>query len=153
AEDYDLWARLLQRTRGANLQQPLVLRRVHPHSVTATRLREQEHISTAIAARQIANLAPWLDLTPEEVGRLRQWTGAFPAALSAEDLPLCRKFLSILSAFESLNGLDPAIVERIRDCWHGRVRSAVASTAWARLNGAPAQPVAVACHSEEVQYG
>ncbi|MEP0843915.1 MAG: glycosyltransferase, partial [Phycisphaerae bacterium] len=56
AEDYDLWTRLLKHTRGANLQEPLVLHRLHQASISMKRQADQERLSTAIAAGQIAAL-------------------------------------------------------------------------------------------------
>lgn len=133
AQDYDLWTRLLHHTQGANLQEPLILYRVHETSITATRLKEQTEICTAISARQIAELAPSIPLTRDEVDRLRTWTAQFPKRLSPSDLPLCRKFLEILQAFETGPNLAPDVKQRIRECWRSRIRAAAGESAWAEM--------------------
>jgi hypothetical protein len=123
----------LRHTRGTNLQEPLIQYRVHETSITSTRLAEQTRISSAISARQIAELAPHLPLTTGEVDRLRCWTAEFPKRLAPADLPLCRKFLEILQTFEASEGVDVDVVNRIRKCWHDRVRDSVNEPAWLEL--------------------
>jgi hypothetical protein len=137
AQDYELWSRLLQRTRAANLPEPLIKHRVHNASISATRLDEQTRICSRVSARQIAQLAAGLPLSPAEVDRLRTWTAAFSERLWPEDLPLGRKFLQILVAFEAAEGLDREVVARIVSCWHERVRAAVGEHAWLEMAGGP----------------
>ena len=54
AQDYDLWARVLEKTRGANLAQRLVTLRVHDRSVS--RIREgrqaEDHIRAALGTME-----------------------------------------------------------------------------------------------------
>ncbi len=54
AQDYDLWARMLEKTRGANLAEPLVRLRVHDRSVSRIRDARQadDHIRTALLAME-----------------------------------------------------------------------------------------------------
>jgi hypothetical protein len=50
AEDYDLWLRMAERFKMANLPDVLVRCRVHPHQVSATHLRQQTLSSLAAQA-------------------------------------------------------------------------------------------------------
>lgn len=134
AEDYGLWSRLLERSRGANLPEPLVCYRMHEAGVSATWRSMQAETCARIAAARIAAFVPDVELCGNEVERLRAWTAAFPAQLGGEDVPLCAKFLRILAAFTRRPGLDGEVVRRICDCWEGRVRKAVGEDAWRSLN-------------------
>ncbi len=64
SEDYDLWTRLLTTGDGANLVEPLVLYRVHPHQASQRRRDLQRSFQLDIARREIARVAP--ELTHEE---------------------------------------------------------------------------------------
>jgi glycosyltransferase involved in cell wall biosynthesis/GT2 family glycosyltransferase len=64
SEDYDLWTRLLTIGDGANLVEPLVLYRVHPHQASQRRRDLQRSFQLEIARREIARVAP--ELTHEE---------------------------------------------------------------------------------------
>ncbi|MHB1568010.1 MAG: glycosyltransferase family 2 protein [Solirubrobacteraceae bacterium] len=52
AEDYDLWMRMLERCRGANLAEPVVLYRVHPGQTTFRDWRE--HCLCTLAIEEAA---------------------------------------------------------------------------------------------------
>ncbi len=56
SQDFDLWTRIMAYTRVANLADPLVSWRTHPTSISSSRRVEQQQISDAIAARQMAAL-------------------------------------------------------------------------------------------------
>ncbi len=56
SQDYDLWERMAQYTRLANLPEVLVLYRVHPRQVTQTRSRQQVGFSGQVTPRQLARL-------------------------------------------------------------------------------------------------
>lgn len=120
-QDYDFWAKLLRRTCAANLQTPLVARRPHDSSTSATHLEEQQHICSTIAAQQINLLIPQLLLTPSESDTLRHWYFGLPQRLSKQDMVLCRVLLQILSAFEKQQNVDPDIVRSIRQRWIIRI--------------------------------
>ena len=67
AEDYDLWTRMLTRTRGANLEEILLHYRTHDGN--SSRKREQERIESheTIALRTIREQLPGFPITPEAV--------------------------------------------------------------------------------------
>lgn len=54
AQDYDLWARLRDRTAFGNLPQPLVKLRTHERSIMATRGPDGERLSLAVSQRLMA---------------------------------------------------------------------------------------------------
>ena len=64
SEDYDLWTRLLLSLDGANLTQPLVLKRVHGGQASVRRGELQSSFQRQVALREIARVAS--DLTAEE---------------------------------------------------------------------------------------
>lgn len=112
AQDYGLWARLLTRTKGANLASPLVARRVHDDSIAATRAGEQQAFAMAIAARQLSALAPDIPLSMDEVALLGDWYHVLPNRFAPADVPLARKFVRLASAFE--NGCERDRAEPVR---------------------------------------
>lgn len=82
--DYELWLRALERTRAANLQEPLVLYRVWGGSISATQRERQQTIHDELAARAWAGQWPSLGLDVAAVKSLRAWAaagavGALPA--------------------------------------------------------------------------
>jgi len=64
SEDFDLWARLLAVTDGTNLEEPLVLYRVHAGQASSRRRDLQRSFQLEVALRQIADLGP--SLRPDE---------------------------------------------------------------------------------------
>lgn len=60
SEDYDLWARLLRVTRGDNLTDALLLKRVHPGQATQRRRDLQRSFQRQVALREIRAVAPEL---------------------------------------------------------------------------------------------
>lgn len=138
AQDYDLWVRVLSRTTGANLPEPLVRLRIHEESISAIRRTEQTHICTTIAARQIAELVPSLELSHGQVQRLRDWCARFCDPTLESDPWLCRTFLEILAAFIAQPGVNRDVAARIASCWRERVRSSVGEVTWLQLSLNPA---------------
>src|SRR5919204_4387169 len=53
SEDYDLWTRLFEFADGANLREPLVLKRVHPGQASLRRRDVQESFQRRVAVREI----------------------------------------------------------------------------------------------------
>jgi hypothetical protein len=68
-EDYDLWLRLAQRYRLANLPEYLVNYRLHPQSISLQqqKAKQMEHLMERIFTSQVSVL---FGLTPAEAGRL-----------------------------------------------------------------------------------
>jgi glycosyltransferase involved in cell wall biosynthesis len=58
SEDYDLWSRLLEHGDGANVEEPLVLYRVHAGQATRRRRDLQRSFQRRVALREIARVAP-----------------------------------------------------------------------------------------------
>lgn len=71
AEDYDLWTRLLNYTRGANLREPLLKYRVHSESRTGKHRQIQLEEHDAIALRTIREQLPEFAISAEQVSQLR----------------------------------------------------------------------------------
>jgi glycosyltransferase involved in cell wall biosynthesis len=99
SEDYDLWARLLGRVDGANLREPLVLKRVHARQASLRRGDIQSSFQRQVALREIARVAPKLSGEQAELAwELGRGRATTPAAAAA--------YLDLLESFESLYGID-----------------------------------------------
>jgi glycosyltransferase involved in cell wall biosynthesis len=99
SEDYDLWTRLLVFADGANLPQPLVLKRVHPAQASQRRGELQRSFQQRVALREIRRLAPGVD------AEAAWWIGArMRAPLWAR-----KEFLRLLGAFDRSYGRDAAV--------------------------------------------
>ena len=100
SEDYELWTRLLARAPGANLADPLVLKRVHPGQASLRRGDVQKSFQRQVALREIAHFAPELSAEDAE----RAW--AFGTGRSGGDR---EAYLELLASFERLHGVDPEV--------------------------------------------
>ncbi len=103
SEDYDLWTRLLGIAEGANLGDPLVLKRVHAGQASLRRSDLQESFQRQVALREIARIAPELgreeaELAWELGGGRRSGGEAAPDA-----------YLALLEAFERRHGIDAEV--------------------------------------------
>jgi len=90
SEDYDLWLRVIEHFRVANLAEPLVRYRIHPHQVSVRKLAQE--ITCMVAARAAAQLRArgsqdplWHadEITSEVLAHLGVSDGALNAALVA----------------------------------------------------------------------
>ena len=104
AQDSELWSRLLDVTRAANLRAALVSLRLHPQSVSSAHSEEQRRNQDQVALRRVRSECGESDLTPEEVRRLRTFfTGparnAVPLLPSRAGLSDC--YLRLLAAFSA----------------------------------------------------
>jgi GT2 family glycosyltransferase len=97
SEDYDLWTRLLRHSEGANLAEPLVLKRVHAGQASQRRGDVQESFQRRVALREIARLAPHLDAD-----------GAWRVGAHKPHGER-RQFVRLLAAFERKHGRDRAV--------------------------------------------
>jgi GT2 family glycosyltransferase len=97
SEDYDLWTRLLRHSEGANLAEPLVLKRVHAGQASQRRGDVQESFQRRVALREIARLAPHLDADGAWRVGARKPHGER------------RQFVRLLAAFERTHGRDRAV--------------------------------------------
>ena len=101
-EDYDLWIRALNHTRGANLDEPLLKYRVHGDRVTSKFRDQQLRNHDAVALRAIREQLPEFVITPEQVSQFR---GLFVGVsepmpgLDALRVRLAEMYLDMLRAF------------------------------------------------------
>ncbi|CAN5167164.1 hypothetical protein BH18ACT12_BH18ACT12_18980 [soil metagenome] len=102
SEDYELWTRLLPAVDGANLVEPLVLKRVHPGQASLRRSELQTTFQRQVALREIARVAP--ELTAEEVELA--WGLGSGRAMDAE---AADAYLALLEAFERHYGVDAEV--------------------------------------------
>jgi glycosyltransferase involved in cell wall biosynthesis len=103
SEDYDLWTRLLRVSEGANLAEPLVLKRVHPGQASLRRSDLQKSFQREVALREIAHVAPELSVEQAE----RAWV--FGSGGGAGDGRAA--YLALLAAFERKYGIDSEVQE------------------------------------------
>ncbi|WP_119462023.1 glycosyltransferase [Rhodospirillaceae bacterium SYSU D60014] len=128
AQDYELWQRLLQSGRGANLPDPLLEHRVHGDAITSTRFAEQQAVADEIARRQIARLLGEDRMGALDVRRLRSWFQRLPDDLSRRDLRDVAIFFDLLDRL--------AAAERIGDDELATLRRAL-QVRFARALGLP----------------
>lgn len=72
AQDYSAWSRLLQRTQGANIRDPLVAYRVHEGNLSARKTSEQQEIADSVSLRNMQSVSPHVPADYTLVRRLRQ---------------------------------------------------------------------------------
>jgi glycosyltransferase involved in cell wall biosynthesis len=100
SEDYELWTRLLATgVDGRNLEDALVLKRVHPGQASLRRGDLQRSFQRQVALREIARIAP--ELTPEEAEAA--WGVGSRVHSRRRGV---RPFLALLRAFERQHGVD-----------------------------------------------
>jgi glycosyltransferase involved in cell wall biosynthesis len=100
SEDYDLWTRLLATgVEGRNLEDALVLKRVHAGQASLRRADLQRSFQRQVALREIARVAP--RLAPEEA----EAAWVVGSRLDARRRGV-RPFLALVRAFERQHGVD-----------------------------------------------
>lgn len=102
SEDYELWARLLSGRQGANLTEPLVLKRVHPGQASLRRAGLQESFQREIALHEIGRIAPALST---EQAELAWGLGSGRKITRGAADP----YLALLGAFEDHYGVDAEV--------------------------------------------
>jgi glycosyltransferase involved in cell wall biosynthesis len=105
SEDYDLWTRLLEHGDGANLAEPLVLKRVHPGQASLRRSDLQESFQRQIALREIARIAPELGVEGAEPA----W--GLGSGRGGPEAGAVEAYASLLAAFERRYGKDSEVRE------------------------------------------
>jgi glycosyltransferase involved in cell wall biosynthesis len=131
AEDYELWLRLLKRTRAATLPVPLVEYRVHEHGICLTYSESQEQMVTAISAKQIQALLPHQTLNQNEFNGLRRCH--YPQHLRNQELALCPMMFQLFNAFAQQPGIDRNIVHQLRRRWIKQVLANLQTKQWLNL--------------------
>lgn len=106
SEDFDLWSRLLDVADGDNVEEPLVLYRVHSEQATMRRRDVQRAFQREVALRRIRAAAPGLgDERAELAWRVGAGEGVEPdVAERAGDA-----FLELLSRFEAAHGTSDSV--------------------------------------------
>ncbi len=133
SQDYELWGRLLEGTRGANLPQVLVNLREAPGRISEARADRQRAAFAGVAAGRIKALCPGRDLGPGQVLALHDWWGAPPPGLGPAELDLCRVYFDCLRALAALPGMDRREAERV---WRALADRLLAGQPLSRLAGA-----------------
>jgi hypothetical protein len=100
-EDYDLFARLLGYTQGANLHEPLLLYRVHGTSNTGRVAKLQRQNHPRVAQRQICRLLPDFVASLEQVAQLQSLfaTRRVPPDVDRQRATLAEVYLDMWLAF------------------------------------------------------
>jgi glycosyltransferase involved in cell wall biosynthesis len=102
SEDYDLWTRLLEHEEGDNLEEPLLLYRVHADQASQKRRDLQRSFQQRVALREIGRVAPGLGAERAELAwRVGAAEPVEPSSLSAAG----EAFTELLEAFERGLGL------------------------------------------------
>lgn len=118
AEDYDLWARLLEITEGDNLPEVLLDYRIHTQSVTFQKAEEMDQAACRVLKRQLARWG--MNVTDEEVLQHRRWsTGQLDPESEPRSLELAEKWLQhLLKANRTSRACDSkALLWAAREIW------------------------------------
>lgn len=115
AQDYELFTRMLEQTQGANLDNPLMLLRVHGSSVSTMQRAEQLQNHDTVAVRTIRATVPGFPVTPEEVRGLRELFVDGSASMAAQKNTgkLAILYLDLLERFAALHA-DSAVVSYVQ---------------------------------------
>jgi len=134
AEDYELWIRLLGRTRAATLPEPLVRYRVHSQSICVRNEAAQRGQVDEISRRQLAALLPELAAADaSELAALRRCRSARRLDDAAISAVPC--LLRLWDRFAERADVDPEEVRRLRLRWLHRFIGSLSVTELARLGG------------------
>ena len=118
AEDYDLWSRLLEITRGDNLPEILLDYRVHAQSVTLQKSEAMDRTACRVLKRELSRLG--LEPAEDEVVRHRLWsTGRFNQADVLQDIDCAEHWLvRLVEANRASRACDPAaFLWAAREIW------------------------------------
>jgi glycosyltransferase involved in cell wall biosynthesis len=102
SQDYELWARILEKTRGHNLPEPLLRYRVHTKSITGEKREEQLRNHDLIAFQKIRRTLPDFRVTLEEISELRRFLVARcpgEGEVGADGVVLVGRYVKLLTAF------------------------------------------------------
>ncbi|MES2308029.1 MAG: glycosyltransferase [Verrucomicrobiota bacterium] len=102
AEDYDLWTKILDQSKGANLPEILFDYRMHGNNESTQRAEEQNRQVQSIAFHQIQKILPSFSSSPAMVGRLHSLVAYEPrASVISPSFPesTIHEFLDLLDHF------------------------------------------------------
>jgi hypothetical protein len=120
AQDYDLWERLIGKTRFANLPEILLNYAVHPDGVSQKKQAEHQGIAEGVSQRRLKTLLGE-DIPMQTVQQLRTWYSQMPVSLSRDILSRMGLYFRILDRLKEDSSLDRAELGRIRGEWHARI--------------------------------
>jgi hypothetical protein len=106
AQDYDLWARLIKETSGANIPFPLVKYRVHSNSASRQYLDAMLIEQCQIAQRVIAQTLSGFDLSLARIEKLIKvvsYRPRFYPQVQTERVEYAHLYLDLFEAFAKLN--------------------------------------------------
>lgn len=118
AEDYDLWNRLLEITRGDNLPEILLDYRVHAQSVTLQKSEAMDRTACRVLKHELSRLG--LEPAEDEVVRHRLWsTGRFNQDDILQDIDCAEHWLvRLVEANRASRACDPAaFLWAAREIW------------------------------------
>jgi glycosyltransferase involved in cell wall biosynthesis len=105
SEDYELWTRLLVFAEGGNVDEPLVLKRVHAGQASLRRRGVQASFQQLVALREIARVAP-------EVDAKLAWSVGSGRGVARESAGRAvDEYVSLLRRFEATHGVDREVRE------------------------------------------
>lgn len=95
AEDYDLWAKMLRITHGANLNKVLVLYRSHGGNITQEKMEMLHHQTDLVRKRYLKSVYEGR-YSEEELAVLSKSIGDNPSVLNSSNLKLVMEFFNEL---------------------------------------------------------
>jgi glycosyltransferase involved in cell wall biosynthesis len=104
SEDYDLWTRMLNYTRGMNLSEPLIQYRVHANTVTSKYREVQLKNRNIVALRTMHEQQLEYAKTSDQVNQLRDLfvvSSKVMPYLDAQRIALIENYLDMFEAFVS----------------------------------------------------
>jgi glycosyltransferase involved in cell wall biosynthesis len=110
AEDYELWSRLMPRTRGLNVSEPLLRYRLRDGGISRSRRAEQIETHDRIAYTTIRRLVPGFKIRPEGVVELRgRYGGASVREIDMDprDPRWLQCYIDLLEAFLQAHRHEP----------------------------------------------
>ena len=112
SQDYDLWARILERTRAHNSPEPLIKYRIHDVGITGKRRHEQLRNHDVIVFRVTQRTLPEFHVTFEEMSELRRFLVARAPGedeVRIDPVALVGRYASLLTAFVARYSKEPGI--------------------------------------------
>lgn len=103
AEDYDLWTRILLKTKGAILKDILLNYRLHPSSVTHRNKLKQKNIAVEISSWSMQNHLPNAKLAIEELRELSRALRGVSQEAKKQRAHLLPVYLKLWYEFYELN--------------------------------------------------
>jgi glycosyltransferase involved in cell wall biosynthesis len=101
AEDKGLWFKVLREGKGGNLLQPLVKRRKHQRQVSNIHSKIQQSNSDRLTKNNFSSHG--LDVSDDEIQKLRKWYFKYPKLWSEADARLLMKYLEFICSIEYLS--------------------------------------------------